>query len=111
MISPTLPDTIFADEIHLFTFEFNPTNEISYNTLIMFFNNDPLAPNARLPIVARGIRAFEPGEVIWSYQGIENVVCVAAMEDINRDGIEDVAANLSIAAPTEIICFVFQARD
>jgi outer membrane protein assembly factor BamB len=91
-LSPTLPDTLFADDIHSFTFEFSPTNEISYNTVINFSNNDPLAPSAHLPVLARGIRAFEPGEVIWSYQGIENVVCVTSMDDVNNDGIEDVVA-------------------
>jgi len=46
----------------------------------------------RLRITASGIQTFEAGEIIWSYQHIENVVCVAAVGDYNNDGMPDVAA-------------------
>lgn len=45
-----------------------------------------------LTVVAYGIRAFEPGEIIWTYQHIDNVVCVAVTEDNNSDGLPDIAA-------------------
>ncbi len=46
----------------------------------------------RLRVTATGIQTFEAGEIIWSYQHIENVVCVAAAGDYNNDGLPDVVA-------------------
>ncbi|MCD6163624.1 MAG: T9SS type A sorting domain-containing protein [candidate division Zixibacteria bacterium] len=70
---------------------FTPSSEIPYNDDIIFYNNGA-NPEYNLDISANGTRAFQPGEKIWSFQHIENVECVEAVDDYNGDGIPDVIA-------------------
>jgi outer membrane protein assembly factor BamB len=92
LLAPNLPDTIESGDTAVYNINFHPQNEGTIDTVIIFNSNDPTTPNASLPIKAKGIPAFAPGEIIWSYQGIENVVSCIAMNDINNDGFPDVVA-------------------
>ncbi len=67
---------------------FTPTSEGDFDSWIYISYGEQF----ELPIVGYGIRQFEPGEIIWSFQHIENVECVAAAEDYNGDGLPDVVA-------------------
>ena len=71
--------------------DFTPDTEIDYEAEFEIYNSAMDAYYA-LPVTAHGVPAYEPGEIIWSFQHIENVVCLAATEDYNGDGLPDVAA-------------------
>jgi len=71
---------------------FNPTEENTYDSYYVFHYNNPNYPDYDLFYRANSIRSFERGDVIWSYQHIEDVVCVSATEDYNGDGFPDVVA-------------------
>ncbi len=90
--TPALPDTIPPGQTHNYVFNFGPTDEISYDGVFSISSNDPLTPSAGLDVFARGVPAFSAGEIIWSYQAIENVVSCTAIDDVNGDGFEDVVA-------------------
>lgn len=106
LLSPALPATIPGGESDTFTIDFRPVEQRTFNTNFSFHSNDPATPDAPLPAVARGVRVFQPGEVIWSYQGIENVVSCVAMSDVNGDGIEEVVAESfdSGASGNNLLC-------
>jgi outer membrane protein assembly factor BamB len=89
---PQLPDTILLGERHSFLIEFKPLAEIIYNGSIIINSNDPATPAFSLPLLATGVRAFAPGDIIWSYQGNADVVSVTAINDVNNDGFPDVVA-------------------
>jgi hypothetical protein len=90
LISPVLPDTIAVGMQGVFEISFLPLDEISYDRDLYFHSNDPGNPDAHLPVIATGAQVFMPGEIIWSYQGIENVVSSVAADDIDGDGIQEV---------------------
>jgi outer membrane protein assembly factor BamB len=90
---PSLPDTIAAGHSRNYSIKFDPAAEISYDTVALVHSNDPVTPNARLPLRAYGVKDFQPGDIIWSHQGIGNVVCSMAFPDMNNDGFEDVVAD------------------
>jgi outer membrane protein assembly factor BamB len=89
--NPSLPITLNAGDSINISIQFNPVDITQYDGDIQFFSNDPNSPLS-IPAVASGIDLFLPGEIIWSYQGIENVVSCAAIEDIDGDEIMDVIA-------------------
>lgn len=70
---------------------FTPSSETSYNAAVIVYSNGS-NPEYHLDVSANGVRAFQPGEAIWSFQHIENVACVEAADDYNDDGIPDVIA-------------------
>jgi len=70
---------------------FMPSAETYYSDSFIFYCNIPDS-EYELAVTANGIRGFQPGEIIWSFQHIENVVCVAASDDCNGDGLPDVVA-------------------
>jgi hypothetical protein len=91
--SPSLPATIGPGQTQLFLIRFEPDDIGAYNGDFVFFSNDPVNPSINLPGEAQGVTAFNPGDVIWSYQGIENVVSCTAVDDMNEDGFPDVVAD------------------
>ena len=92
ILNPSIPDTIPPGQHHQYRFHFRPTEISSYDGQFSFYSNDPVRPTATLPIEAAGTMVFMPGEIIWSYQGPENVVSCTAVDDVNGDGIQDVVA-------------------
>jgi hypothetical protein len=92
LTQPPLPAAIEPAETEDFHVSFRPLEESPYDSLIGIHSNDPSTPIAELPETAVGVPVFEPGEVIWSYQGIENVESSVAIEDVNGDGFPDVVA-------------------
>jgi len=92
LVGPSIPDTIAAGQTNDYSFTFHPGNQISYDRTFSFHSNDPVTPIAVLPVAAHGVPVYAPGEIIWSYQGIENVVTCAAKSDINGDGFMEVVA-------------------
>lgn len=92
LTSPPLPATIEPAANEAFHISFRPPGSGSYDGLITIYSNDPVTPIAELPETAAGIPVFERGEIIWSYQGIENVESCVAIEDVNGDGFPDVVA-------------------
>jgi len=91
---------------------FMPDEESDYAAEFEIYNN-AMDAYYHLPVTAHGVRAFEPGEIIWSYQHIENVVCLAATEDYNGDGLPDVVAEGfdSGAQGDPLICFSGSGDD
>jgi outer membrane protein assembly factor BamB len=71
---------------------FDPVVIEYYHDPIIIHYNNPTEPQYEILTEANCIRGFEPGEIMWSFQHIENVVCVTATEDFNGDGLPDVAA-------------------
>ncbi len=92
LTSPQLPDTIRLGERHSFLIVFKPSEESVHNGAITIESNDLVTPNFILPLLASGVRAYTPGEIIWTYQGIADVVSVTATSDVNDDGFPDVVA-------------------
>ncbi len=92
LINPALPVTITPNSLVLFRIRFSPIDAISYDCVFTITSNDPTNPTRALPATAAGAPAFEPGEIIWSYQCIENVVCCTAFDDLNGDGFPEVVA-------------------
>lgn len=86
---PSLPDTIAAGHSRYYRIKFDPVAEIPYDTVAIFHSNDPVTPDALLPLKACGVRDFQPGDIIWSHQGIGNVVCSMAFPDMDSDGFEE----------------------
>ena len=84
--------TIPPGESATVTAVFTPYSESNYDSYFLFYYNNTGEPVYELPVLAQGIKGFQPGEIIWSFQHIENVVCVTATEDYNGDGLPDVAA-------------------
>jgi len=78
------------DSSHVTAF-FSPDEEINYNINIIIQSNAE-NPNYTLNTTGNGTRVYLPGEMIWSFQHIENVPCVAAVDDYNGDGIQEVVA-------------------
>ena len=70
---------------------FSPDEIYTYDDNITFYSNAQPS-QYDLQLNGNGTRVFAPGEMIWSFQHIENVVCVLAAGDYNNDGIADVVA-------------------
>ena len=92
LTSPTLPATVSAGETELFLIRFHPGTMGSYDGNFTFHSNDPVTPSADLSGEAQGVPAFNPGDIIWSFQGVENVVTCTAIDDVNGDGFPEVVA-------------------
>jgi outer membrane protein assembly factor BamB len=92
LTSPSLPISIEPGSDIIFSIVFRPAGTQSYDGSIWIYSNDPTNSELELPELAQGIPAFEPGEIIWSYQGIENVESSTAIGDRNSDGFPDVVA-------------------
>jgi outer membrane protein assembly factor BamB len=100
LLSPAIPDTIPPGQHHDYRFHFGPAAINSFDGTFSFYSNDPVRPTAALPVRASGTLVYMPGEIIWSYQGPENVVSCTAVEDIDDDGIQDVVAEVFDAGVT-----------
>jgi outer membrane protein assembly factor BamB len=100
-------DSIEAGDSLLIHPVFAPISEGDYSDLWKIYSNDPLHPRHDLNVYAYGVRAFLPGEAIWTYQHIEDVVCVAAVKDIDGDGFPDVVAEGFDAGAVgdNLVCF------
>jgi outer membrane protein assembly factor BamB len=85
-------DSINAGDSLIFYPRFAPVAEGDFSDLWKIYSNDIIYPRHDLNVVATCVRAFLPGEAIWTYQHIEDVVCVAAAEDIDNDGFPDIWA-------------------
>jgi len=90
-INPLNGMTIGPNDSSQVTVFFSPDDEINYNFDIVVYSNAE-NPNYTLNTTGNGTRVYQPGEMIWSFQHIENVVCVAAGDDYNGDGIQEVVA-------------------
>ena len=102
LTSPSLPATISPGASTLFIIRFHPETMGSFDGNLIFHSNDPATPNANLPGEARGVPNFSPGQIIWDYQGVENVVSCTAVDDINGDGFQEVVAeSYDAVAPQE----------
>jgi len=105
---PHLPaNPIMPGDTVAITIDFQPTEIADFGGTIGFRYNNPANPVAGLSTVARGVRSFYPGEPIWIFQHIEDVVCVAATEDYDDDGFPDVVAEGFDAGATgdNLVCF------
>jgi len=70
----------------------------SYSGVAEIYSNDPASPII-IQLTANGDTTLpQAGELLWSYDFPDNVVCVAGMTDINGDDIPDVAAEAYDAA-------------
>lgn len=92
LIAPSLPNVILPGDTATFFIRFQPDDVGSYDGTFTFDCNDPANPHATLAAEAQGIPVFLPGQVIWSYQGVENVVSCTAVEDVDGDGFQEVVA-------------------
>jgi hypothetical protein len=92
LLEPSLPDTIPPGQSSYFGFRFSPQYDGDYSGQMLFNCNDPIRPDAPLAVSAHGTMVFAPGEIIWAYQGIENVVSCTAVDDIDGDNNPDVVA-------------------
>lgn len=70
---------------------FLPDQENIFSDEILFFLNGT-AICSTLTVSGHGIREFESGEIIWSYQHIEDVVCLLTADDYNLDGLPEIMA-------------------
>jgi outer membrane protein assembly factor BamB len=85
-------DSIAAGDSLVVNPRFAPSEEGDFSDFWKIYSNDAAQPRHDLIVSAFGVRAFLPGEAIWTYQHIEDVVCVAAVNDVDGDGFPDVAA-------------------
>jgi hypothetical protein len=64
----------------------------SYSGVMYIYSNDPMSPH-EIQLNATGDSAlFQAGDLLWTSNFPDNVVCVSGISDINGDGIDDVAA-------------------
>ena len=85
LIQPTQSEPI--------TVEFSPPTVGIYEDTLYIYSNDPDQPVLILQVAGTGDDSSIPGgQLLWFYQGAENVVCVAALPDIDGNGLPDVAA-------------------
>ena len=92
LLPPLPPDTIPPGQFEICSIAFHPLDQISYSRSFAIYSNDPATPTLQLPVMAQGVPVFDAGEIIWSYQGIENVVSCTARDDVDGDGFMDVVA-------------------
>jgi outer membrane protein assembly factor BamB len=92
LLTPVLPDSIPAGQRHSYGMVFEPMNETSYDGILCINSNDPLVQTDSIQVKADGIQAFAPGDIIWSFQGIANVISATSLNDVNNDGFPDVIA-------------------
>lgn len=113
LLYPPLPDSLMPGDTTIYKINFHPADELSHNVAYSINSNDPVTPNYRLPARAQGVRVFAPGEIIWGYQGIEDVVSCAPRDDINNDGFEDVVAESFDAGATgdNLLCISGSGLD
>jgi hypothetical protein len=71
-----------------------PNSAGPYNGIAEIHSNDPGSPNV-IQLTATGDTALpQAGDLLWSVDFPDNVVCVAGIADINGDNIHDVAAEV-----------------
>ncbi len=88
-----LPITLSTFESFDATIVFAPTEEIAYGGTISIQSDDPSTPTETLAASGTGVlRTYAGGDVIWSAQGIENVVTTLPIADITGDGIPDLVS-------------------
>lgn len=106
-LEPETDITINPGDSLIVNADFNPDQELDFSGLWSFYYNNPDNPVYDLDVIAHGTRAFLPGEMIWSFQHIANVVSVTATEDYNGDGFPDVVAEgfNSGASGDNLVCF------
>jgi len=76
----------------VFRMYFSPQWLTSYEETLAVYSNDPTGSHG-LYLSGDGIeRSYIGGERIFSHTFVSNVVCVSAMDDINGDGISEIAA-------------------
>jgi len=92
LTAPSLPNVVLQGDTAVFVIRFHPDQTRSYDGTFTFQCNDPVNPNATVSAEAQGVPVFIPGQVIWSYQGVENVVSCTAIDDIDGDGFPEVVA-------------------
>lgn len=64
----------------------------SYSGVMYIYSNDPMSPQ-EIQLNATGDSiAFQAGDLLWTSNFPDNVVCVSGISDINGDNIDDVAA-------------------
>jgi outer membrane protein assembly factor BamB len=69
---------------------FEPDAESPFGGTISIDSNDPDDPTVLVSASGDGvIRTYDPGAVVWSAQGIENVVSVQVIPDVTGNGILD----------------------
>jgi len=72
-----------------FSIDFNPLAvQYLYRTIDFFYND----LESSFIVQARGIPQFEAGEIIWTADHINDVVCVLSGDDYNDDGFPDLFA-------------------
>jgi outer membrane protein assembly factor BamB len=86
-----LPVVLGTYETLGFSVTFVPDAAVAYNGELAVTTNDPDLMTLTVDLNGRGVwKTWEPGEVIWWAQGIENVVCVQPIPDLGTDGISEV---------------------
>ncbi len=89
----TMPISLAALEVISISIVFAPDVSISYNSLLHIESNDPARSDFTVNLSGTGIwKTWEPGEIVWWAQGIENVVCVMPIPDLGDDGAAEVVA-------------------
>ncbi len=64
----------------------------NYSGLMQLYSNDPMSPTDIQLSATGDTTTFQAGDLVWSSNFSENVVCVSGISDINGDGIDDIAA-------------------
>jgi hypothetical protein len=88
----TFPITIDCLDTIAIQITTEATSYGNYNGLMQLYSNDPMSP-ADIQLSASGDTITpQQGDLLWSSNFSENVVCVSGISDINEDGIDDIAA-------------------
>ncbi|MBE0432004.1 PQQ-binding-like beta-propeller repeat protein [candidate division WOR-3 bacterium] len=89
--STALPVTVQCLDTVVIQVITRPVDYGTYSGLMSVHSNDPVSP-AVISLSATGDTIVpQAGDLLWSYDFPDNVVCVAGIADINGDGINDVA--------------------
>lgn len=90
LVVPALPAVLGTFETLAVQVVFRPDATVSYPGTITVSSTDGDDPMVDVPVGGEGvIKTFAPGEVVWSAQGIENVVSVLRIPDVTGDGVDD----------------------
>jgi outer membrane protein assembly factor BamB len=66
----------------------------AYSGIVEIYSNDPVSPNS-IQLNAHGDTVLpQAGDLLWSCDFPDNVVCVAGIADINGDDVLDIAAEV-----------------
>ena len=86
-----LPITLQTFETFAMTIVFAPDAPASYSAALTITSNDPGTPTLPINLSGDGVlKSWAPGEVIWWAAGIENVVSVLPLPDLQADGRPEV---------------------